>query len=1044
MEGFCSAEIEKVLQNMIRIREKTASENQRLAVWQREFAAIRQKYSGLYGEKHGEPVKRDKNRIEEQELERLMHLVRAQDAQPQKAGLFGWGGLKREEYHALAERLDMITSNLEMRAADNQRLLQDGLAEVKRILDQYEETFCSVMKTYTLVRTAEDYPCNEELESADVLLGEYLIYVSEIPELRTLLNENRYSFYDGSQLHIVLTQTISNMSHYILRYGNREQLEKLYHWIGNLFKQLLLKFPVYHFQMIYLDGINNASGLKELLSLQKLQERDVPDLQPQCIGEGRQILKVCRDSEAIRRELAELERYMGTVADLLQGEKDIFTYNLVHDRKIPFHLVVLEGMDEYAESAVIRKFLTGGLRYGICCVVLQGREAVIEASEDGIQPQIQILCSEEMTVIRQEGKAYQRVLLTAETDQRKFVENVINKLNIRETADNRFASHFSSDYCWGSFSSTTVQEKGRPEGRLTIPFAVNSRGQMVSFELGSPAYAHGLISGGTGSGKSTLLHMIINSVVINYHPDDVEIWLADYKQTEFAVYIGNRPPHIRFIGIERNEEFTRSFLDMIYGEYERRSQIFLEKGVRNIDAYKEHCGLHSMSRILVIIDEFHLMAQQVEGNDTYSRELENILSEARAAGIICLFADQAISVGLKGLSAKGKKQMRQRMAMANDLEEIRTTLDIQIAPEEAALDTGEVLRSVMTGTDKNEERELSLEKDKVIFLPDECREQIARKAIDLYGGERKAVIVDGRNPAVLNWELAEAYEQVASDGRETYFLHLGKPSNFDVTYAVSLIKDYGQNIMCLHENNTLQKRILWNAVRSFLRDPHNRIVIYADENDSLYRAICKETDIYQDKYDGLSVCTGMEEICSSILEWEGELQRRRRRPGDDALLMIWLGLDSFLREFAYYEPVPKEESIHIVPTSKTERLQTELERKFAGFFGEDAQSEMGYRHEKEQGAFYNVTEQVISLFSEGAKRGIFQMVFLSGLLPIRPFRSIRLEWFKYKMSGYMDREDAIAYYGSAKFMNGMSEKRDNPSVICYDGKKARFFIPYTE
>ena len=45
--------------------------------------------------------------------------------------------------------------------------------------------------------------------------------------------------------------------------------------------------------------------------------------------------------------------------------------------------------------------------------------------------------------------------------------------------------------------------------------------------------AHGLICGGTGSGKSSLLHMLISSIVMNYTPEDVEIWLSDYKITEF-------------------------------------------------------------------------------------------------------------------------------------------------------------------------------------------------------------------------------------------------------------------------------------------------------------------------------------------------------------------------------------------------------------------------------------------------------------------------------------------------------------------------------
>lgn len=53
------------------------------------------------------------------------------------------------------------------------------------------------------------------------------------------------------------------------------------------------------------------------------------------------------------------------------------------------------------------------------------------------------------------------------------------------------------------------------------------------------------------------------------------------------MYIEDRPPHVKFIGIERNEEFTFSLLDLITEEYERRLELFHQENVRNIDLYKK-------------------------------------------------------------------------------------------------------------------------------------------------------------------------------------------------------------------------------------------------------------------------------------------------------------------------------------------------------------------------------------------------------------------------------------------------------------------------
>ena len=87
------------------------------------------------------------------------------------------------------------------------------------------------------------------------------------------------------------------------------------------------------------------------------------------------------------------------------------------------------------------------------------------------------------------------------------------------------------------------------------------------------------------------------------------------------------------------------------------------------------------------------MSQQISENMEYSRKLENLLAEGRGAGIVCLFVDQAISQGLRGLTQKGKDQMRMRLAMANAREETAVTLDISSqTAADIALESGEALR----------------------------------------------------------------------------------------------------------------------------------------------------------------------------------------------------------------------------------------------------------------------------------------------------------------------------------------------------------------
>lgn len=1054
MKWEINTEIKAKIEEIQEEAQKAEKEIQTLESYRREFIAIHTKYNQLYGAKFGMNQRKVKRRVEWKELERMMHLVRAQDAQPQKTGFLGFGGMKKEEYYTLTDKLNLVESNLEAMAEDWDRYLIGKAEELGAILDGYGESAGENGQKFREALAMADYepPATEVLDR--ILLGEVSISPSDEKHISELLGQKGYPFYDGKALRLQAGLSMDMPVPCYVQYGQDAQLDGIHNWIRNLAKQMFTSMPAFHCELVYLDGLHNGSGLKEWLNLQNICESYVPGIVQQLQDNGLRILQVHRSSDSILQALLKMERYMGTVVDLLQGHASYAEYNGTHQEKIPCRFVVLEGMDTYMNSTLIRKLLTNGPKCGIFVVYLQDERLMRENTDRqelfaGL-PQVRY---EGEDAIAQEGEeAYDIRLLTESVDQSAYVGQVQRALSVKREIDNSFDACFPEDYQWGQYASMVRLPNGNLEGRITIPFALDARGNIVSIELGSADYAHGLISGVAGSGKSTMLHMLINSVVMNYRPGDVEIWLADYKQTEMSVYIANRPPHVKFIGLERNEEFSFSLIDMMFEEYERRSALFVKEGVRNIDAYKAKFGLESLPRILVVIDEFHLMSQQVANNLTYSERLENVLSEARAAGIACLFSDQAVSVGLKGLTEKGKKQMRMRLAMANDKVEMGETLDTKISDEEAVMQMGEVKRKRMI-TKVNGEgetvRESVLELDKVIYLSDSCRVKVAEKAISIYGEGGVPVIVDGKKQARIDWEAAESYERSVADGRETFYLHLGKPSNFDTCYAVPLIRDYGQNVVCVHDRYDLQKLVLMSSVRSFLRISKTKLYVLADENDSLFLSVRKELKAMQGQYSNLVIASNMENVCSRILELNDMLVARRKKPEKEADLVLWLGLDSMLREFRYYDVLPNGYQRPVSNTaSKMQRMQDELDNKMAALFGDfQPDSSMSLaedREETEEGLLFDATEHVGDLVKEGAKRGIFQFVFLSNLLALKSLRVLKLEHFVYKMSGYLNRDNSLEFYGSSKFMVSMSSKEDNISFACYDGRRARFFVPYLD
>lgn len=1051
MKWEINTEIKAKIKEIQEEARKAEKEIQALEGYRKEFIAIHMKYNQLYSGKFGVNQRKVKRRIEWKELELVMHRVRSEGSQPQKTGFLGLGGMKKEDYYTFTDKLNLVESNLEAMAEDWEQYLVKKAEELGDILDAYREASREAGQKCQEALALDGYEPPEKEKLDKILLGEVSVSPSEERHITELLAQRGYPFYDGKALWLQAGLSMAMPAPCYVQYEQDAQLDEIHNWIRNLAKQMFTHMPAFHSELVYLDGLHNGSGLKEWLNLQNIHESYVPGIAQQLQENAMRILQVHRSSDSIRQALQELERYMGKVIDLLQSCASYGEYNAVHEDKIPCRFVVLEGMDTYMDSTLIRKLLMNGPKCGIFVVYLQDKRMMRENSDrqELFTDLPQVIYREADILIREGEETYTSRLLAESIDQSAYVGQMQSALSVKRELDNSFDACFPENYPWGQYTSTVELPGGKLEGRITIPFALDARGNLASIELGSADFAHGLISGGTGSGKSTMLHMLINSVVMNYHPGDVEIWLADYKQTEMSVYIANRPPHVKFIGLERNEEFSFSLIDMIFEEYERRSRLFLAEGIRNIDAYKGKHGMNSLPRILVVIDEFHLMSQQVAENPTYAERLENILSEARASGIVCLFSDQAVSVGLKGLTEKGKKQMRMRLAMANDREEMSVTLDAKVTPEEAVMQMGEVRRRKMvtrTNPEGETVREAVLELDKVIYLSDSCRERVARKAIALYGEGDAPIIVDGNRQSKVDWAAAEEYESKMADGRETFYLHMGKPSNFDACYAIPLIRDYGQNVICVHDRYDLQKLVLLSSVRSFLRVSESKLYVLADENDSLFLSARAELEAMQGQHPNLVIASNMVDVCARILELGDMLVARRKKPEREADLVLWLGLDSMLREFQYYDPLPKDYQRPVSKTaSRMQKMQDELDSKMAALFGDfqpNPSLSPTQEEEDEEGLLFDATEHVGNLVKEGAKRGIFQFVFMSNLLALKSLRVLKLENFVYKMSGYLNRDNSLEFYGSSKFMGSMSSKKENISFACYDGKRARFFVPY--
>ena len=138
---------------------------------------------------------------------------------------------------------------------------------------------------------------------------------------------------------------------------------------------------------------------------------------------------------------------------------------------------------------------------------------------------------------------------------------------------------------------TKSSGKRRP---ISIPFAIDEDDNVIScsFEMGA-----------AGSGKSTLLHTIISGLIMNYHPDEVELWLMDFKMLEFKRYVDHRPPHVKYILLEKSEDLVFDIIDHLTERgYKGRTVGFIENGSWAPTAAKIMRGLLEGSKDITFLE----------------------------------------------------------------------------------------------------------------------------------------------------------------------------------------------------------------------------------------------------------------------------------------------------------------------------------------------------------------------------------------------------------------------------------------------------------
>lgn len=179
---------------------------------------------------------------------------------------------------------------------------------------------------------------------------------------------------------------------------------------------------------------------------------------------------------------------------------------------------------------------------------------------------------------------------------------------------------------------------------LKAPLGRKGARDIQYFELGHGTRHYGLVAGKPGSGKSTLLHVLITNLALKYSPEELVLYLVDFKEgVEFKDYAEFALPHARVIGIKTEREFGLSVLKEVQEEMVRRADLCREAIVEDLTSYRTKTGI-KLPRVLLIIDEFQrLFSEDDPLADQAANILGHITQQGRAFGIHLLLASQTLA-----------------------------------------------------------------------------------------------------------------------------------------------------------------------------------------------------------------------------------------------------------------------------------------------------------------------------------------------------------------------------------------------------------------
>lgn len=742
---------------------------------------------------------------------------------------------------------------------------------------------------------------------ATIAPGAYAAPFAFESEQRRWLKNAMGDFYDADGGRVLLPVEISNTQEYVLTVAcTPSKRKKLDRALQNLVLTTVNENPVGTHKVYVLDAVRfNSASMGSLRALES-----------SCVME-----QIPRNPDQLTATLEQIVSGFADTDEILELHDSVSEYNASVDsaKQIPLSTIIVFGWpNSFAgrDQELLQRIMTNYERYGISLVVVTYQNNIKKSGSEketmpeyAMQNAIQVVMTQSENTITLAGGPPQHFTWYSFNGElsSEYVDSLLKNQAVKETVGNEYIKRYSL---------TERPAYVREYKKIELPFGIDGKDQAHSVSFENENFATYLV-GASRSGKSTLLHTLIAGLIRNYHPDNVELWLADFKQLEFKRYIKHLPPHVKYVLLDESTELVFDLIDKLTAEMMERQKLFARLGKQRIDQVDTTKLNQPLPVIFVILDEFSIMSQSIAESPIYKLRLQNILAKGAALGIKFLFSSQTFTTGVAGLTATARAQIQQRIAMKGTKEELSETLELssnlkteQVRNWMDALPPHYALVKFRISADTLPQVKRFLVMYFKDYAPrDEMIDSIRNSMhmvdkytpTDMYSYTNKhPVLVDGNTfDAFDNAEFMTHVRDLKMRNQsdlsgEEMFVAFGTPRLMVRTKSAALSSETRENILLISRSaeQACAASILLSAAKSYSLQG-GQVEIWAYSKNRLYRTY---KQVFVDA--GIRVLEDLDAVCEAISKLKTAITNKEAANK----LIVLIGIERICMDFDYVAP----------------------------------------------------------------------------------------------------------------------------------------------